>query len=190
MRHPESLLGLLRHWGRQRHLGQRPAIRPPEAQRSVGPARDLVALLVHGPVVPAAEQREIRERCQTAVRPVPEMMPLAEADPAAGEAAPPVPRVERPPQGGGNGPGPGPDLQQAPVIVVAHHHPARVARQALGRFRGTHHVSLATPPGPETQYDRARRVQRSIALLVPESPSRNLTRGVARHPIVSPQRTL
>ncbi len=136
MRHPESLLGLLRHWGRQRHLGQRPAIRPPEAQRSVGPARDLVALLVHGPVVPAAEQREIRERCQTAVRPVPEMMPLAEADPAAGEAAPPVPRVERPPQGRRNRPGPGPDLQQASVVVVAHHHPTRVTRQALGRFRG------------------------------------------------------
>ena len=70
------------------------------------------------------------------MRPVAEMMPLAEADPAAGEAAPPVPRVERPPQGGGNGPGPGPDLQQAPVVVVAHHDPARVARQALGRFRG------------------------------------------------------
>jgi hypothetical protein len=44
--------------------------------------------------------------------------------------------VERSSQGGGNRPGPGTDLQQAPVFVMAHHHPARVARQAPGRFCG------------------------------------------------------
>ena len=32
-------------------------------------------------------------------------------------------------------PGPGPDLDHAAVFVMAHHHPAGVARQALGRFR-------------------------------------------------------
>jgi len=97
MRHPESLDGLLRHWGRRWHLGQRPAIRPPEPERPVGPARDLVTLLVHGPVMPTAEEREVRERRRTAVRPVAEMMPLAEADAAAGEAATAIPMVERSP---------------------------------------------------------------------------------------------
>jgi hypothetical protein len=115
-------------------------------------------------------------------------MPLAEADAAAREAAAPVAMLERASQGGGNRPGPGPNLDHAAILVMAHHHTTGVARQAPGRFRGTDHVAIATPPGPETQYDRARRVQRSIALLVPESPSRNLTRGVARSPIVWPQR--
>ncbi len=135
MSHPESLEGLLWHRGRHRHLRQRSAIRPPESQSPVGPARDLITLLVHGPVMPPAEEREVRERCRTAVRPVAEMMPLAEAAAAAGEAATPVTMVEGSTQGGGNRPGPGTDLQQAPVVVVAHHHPARVARQALDRFR-------------------------------------------------------
>jgi hypothetical protein len=142
MSYPESLDGLFWHCGRRRHLRQRPAIRPPEPQHPVRPTRDLVALLVHGPVMPSAEQREIRERCRPAVRPVAEMMPLPKADAAAGEAATPVPMVERPSQGGGNRPCPGPDLQQTPVVIVAHHHPARVARQALGRFRGNARAAI------------------------------------------------
>src|ERR1700730_8574217 len=76
MHHPESLHGLLRHWGRRWHLRQRPAIWPPESQNPVRPARDLVTLLVHGPMMPAAQQCEVREHCWTAVRPVAEMMPL------------------------------------------------------------------------------------------------------------------
>jgi len=63
-------------------------------------------------------------------------MPLADADAAAREAAAPVPMLERAPHGGGNRPGPGPDLQQAPLRVVTHHHPAGIARQAAGRLRG------------------------------------------------------
>ena len=63
-------------------------------------------------------------------------MPLGEADAAAREAAAPVPMEERPPQGGRNGAGPGPDLDHAARLVMAHHHPARVARQAPRRFRG------------------------------------------------------
>jgi hypothetical protein len=63
-------------------------------------------------------------------------MPLPEPDAAAGKAATPVPMAKRPPQGGGNRPRPGTNLDQAPVVVVTHHHPARIARQALGRFRG------------------------------------------------------
>jgi len=95
MSYPESLDGLFWHCGRRRHLGQRPAIRPPESQHPVRPARDLITLLVHGPMMPPAEQRKVRERGRPAVRPVAEMMPLAEAHAAAGEAATPVPMVER-----------------------------------------------------------------------------------------------
>ena len=65
--------------------------------------------------------------------PVPDVMALAEPDPATREAAPAVSMVERSPQRRRNRACPGPDLQQAPVCVVAHHDPARVARQALRR---------------------------------------------------------
>jgi hypothetical protein len=64
------------------------------------------------------------------------MMALPEADGAAREATAVVPMVERPSQGGRNRPGPRPDFQYAARLVVAHHHPARVARQAPRRFRG------------------------------------------------------
>jgi len=60
-------------------------------------------------------------------------MALAEPDPATREAAPAVSMVERSPQRRRNRACPGPDLQQAPVCVVPHHDPARVARQALRR---------------------------------------------------------
>src|SRR5712692_909059 len=92
--------------------------------------------------MPAAEEREVRERGRAALRPVAEMMPLAEAHAAAREAAALVPMVQRSPQGGGNRPGPGPDLQQAALLVVAHHHPAGVTRQAPGRFRGNARPAL------------------------------------------------
>ncbi len=106
----EGLDGITDHSGRWRHLRQRAAVRPPEAETPVGPTLDLIPLLVHRSVMPAAEEREVRERRRTAVRPVTEVMPLAETDAAAGETAAPVPMVEGSPQGGGNRPGPGTDL--------------------------------------------------------------------------------
>ena len=63
-------------------------------------------------------------------------MPLTEREPAAGKAAPLVPVVERPPKGRRNGPGAGADLDDLAIRGVPHHHSARVARQAPGRFRG------------------------------------------------------
>src|SRR5712692_7533688 len=90
----------------------------------------------------ATEQRKVRERGRAALRPVTEMMPLAKADAAPREAAAPVPMVERSPQGGGNRPGPRPDLPQAALAVMAHDHPARVARQSPGRFRGNARAAL------------------------------------------------
>ena len=84
----------------------------------------------------ATEQREVRQRGRAPVRPMMEVMALPERQPAAREAAALVAVVERAPQGRRNRPRPGPDLHGAPVLVVPHHHAARVARQALRRFRG------------------------------------------------------
>ena len=94
---PKSLDGISGHLGRRRHLRERSAVRPPEPKRPVGAARDLIALLVDGAVVPPAEQREVRERRGPSLGPVMDVMALAKAHPAAGEAATPVPMVERPP---------------------------------------------------------------------------------------------
>ena len=63
-------------------------------------------------------------------------MPLAEREPAAGKAAALVPMVERPPKRRRDGPGAGADLDDLAIRGVPHHHAARVAREALGRFRG------------------------------------------------------
>jgi hypothetical protein len=47
------------HRRRRRHLRQRVTVRPPKLQLSVGPARDLEALLMHRAMMPGTEQREI-----------------------------------------------------------------------------------------------------------------------------------
>jgi hypothetical protein len=78
------------HLGCQRRLGQRAAVRPPELERPVGPARHLKTLLVHRAVMPAAEQREIREGRGPAMGPVMEVMPLSDANAAARQPAAPV----------------------------------------------------------------------------------------------------
>ena len=75
---PEHLDRIGRHPGRRRDLGQRPAIRPPELECAVRLSIDVIALLVDRPVVPATEQREIRQRGRAACRPVPDVMPLTE----------------------------------------------------------------------------------------------------------------
>jgi hypothetical protein len=94
---PERLDRIRGHRGRPRDVGQEPAVRPPEPERAVGLSIDLVALLVDRAVMPATEEREVRERGRATLRPVPDVMPLAEREPAAREAAAPVSRVERSP---------------------------------------------------------------------------------------------
>src|SRR3972149_149279 len=82
--------------------GRGPAVRPPEPERAVGLPIDLVPLLVNRAVVPATEQREVRERGRAALRPVAEVMPLAERQPAAREAAGPGPGGQRGPRSRGD----------------------------------------------------------------------------------------
>jgi hypothetical protein len=53
-------IGGHRRW--RGHVGQNLAVRAPELERAVGPSLDSVALLVHRPVMPAAQEREIRQR--------------------------------------------------------------------------------------------------------------------------------
>jgi len=122
------------HGGRGRDLGQELAVRPPEPERAIGLSIELIALLVDRAVVPATEQRKVRERGRSTLRPVADVMSLAEGDSAAREAAAAVPVLQRPPQRRRNCPGPRPDLHNASVLVMLHHDPARVARQASRRF--------------------------------------------------------
>ncbi len=124
----EQLHGIGRHARRGWHVGQKPAIRSAEAKRAVGLAIELIAFLVDGAVVPATEKGEVRERGGATLCPVPDMMPLAERQSAAREAAAAVSMVKSPPERRGNRPGLGGDLHDAAVLGVLHQHPARVAR--------------------------------------------------------------
>ncbi len=85
------------HLGWRRHFGERSAVRATEPELAIRLSLELVPLLVHRAVVAATEQREIREGRRAAMGPVPDVMALAEPDPAAREAAAAVSVVEGPP---------------------------------------------------------------------------------------------
>jgi hypothetical protein len=95
MTSPEPPHGIAESHRGRRYLWQRAAVGPPEPECPVGPARDLIALLVHRLVMPAAEQHEVRQRRRPALRPVVEMMGLNYPHSAPGKAAGPVSMQER-----------------------------------------------------------------------------------------------
>ena len=66
------------HFRKMRDLGQKPAVRAAELKLAVGLSITLVTLLVDGAVVPATEQGEVRQRRGSSVRPVADVMTLAE----------------------------------------------------------------------------------------------------------------
>ena len=132
----ETADGIVGHRGRRRNLGQGPTIRPPEPKRAVGLPLDMIALLVDRSMVPATQQSEVRERGRAALRPVADVMPLAEPQSTPREAAALVPLVQRAPQRRRNRASPGADLGDATVLVVPHDDAARVAGEAPRRFRG------------------------------------------------------
>jgi hypothetical protein len=107
---PEGLERIAEHGRRRRHLGQGPAVGPPEPERAVGLSIHLVALLVDGAVVSATQQGEIRERGRAALRPMLDVMSLAEWEPAARKAATLIPVVQRAPQRGRDRPRSRPDF--------------------------------------------------------------------------------
>jgi len=92
---PQDLSQIAAQLRRMRDLGQEPAVRAAEPKLAVGLSIDLVTLLVDGAMMAATEQREIRQRGGTALRPVTDVMPLAEPRAAAAEAAAAIAMVER-----------------------------------------------------------------------------------------------
>jgi hypothetical protein len=94
---PQSARLIAGDLGRRWHLGQDLAIRPPELRLAVWQPIDLEALLVHSAVMPATQQRQVRECGGAAMGLVADVMALAEPDAAAREAAVTVSMVQRSP---------------------------------------------------------------------------------------------
>ena len=113
-----------------------------ELQLAVRLSSQLIAVLVNGAMMPTTEQGQIRERGGPALGPVTDVMALAESHSAAREATAAVSVMERPPERRRNRAGSGRNLHDSTVETVLHHHAARVARQALRRFRGNAHAVL------------------------------------------------
>ena len=90
----EDAYGIVRdgHWNR--NVRKQSAIGPPEPQSTVGASIDSKAFLVDRAMMPAAAQREVRERRRTSLSPVADVMPLAEREAAAREVRRPF-RLEQ-----------------------------------------------------------------------------------------------
>jgi hypothetical protein len=105
-------------------------------KRVIGQPTQLETLLVERAMVPATEHDEVRKRRRTTLRPVADMVGLAESHRASRKAATAIPVLERPSYRGRDRAGTRADLHEAPRIVFPHHHPRGVACQALRRFPG------------------------------------------------------
>jgi hypothetical protein len=97
---------------------------------------DPEALLVHRSVMAPAKQHEIVEPRLSAIRPVFDVMCIAEAVPAAREAAPSIPVVEGSANDGRHGPALAAHIEHRPIGGVAHDDTARITSDAPGRSRG------------------------------------------------------
>ena len=69
----------------------------PEPELVIVESLDLIALLVDRPMMPPAQQREIRQRRGPALGPVPDVMALRDAHAAAREPTAAVAMLQRPP---------------------------------------------------------------------------------------------
>src|SRR5204862_6520794 len=87
--------GIVGHFVRTRDLGENPPVRAAEPKLAVGLSIKPVALFMDRAVVPATEQREIRQRGGTALGPVTDVMARAEANAATRKTAAAVSVVER-----------------------------------------------------------------------------------------------
>ncbi len=86
--------------------------------------------------MPPAQQDEVVERCRPAVRPVLHVVRVGAPRLAAGKAAVPVPRRQRPAQRRRDGPGPAANIEHLAGWAVVHRDGRGVARQTPGRLRG------------------------------------------------------
>src|SRR4029453_4606097 len=150
MLHSKISHWIVRRLGRWRNVGYDATIWPPEAQLAIRVAIDLVALLVDGAMVTATQHDQIGQGGGPAVCPVMDVVALNERQATSWKAAPLVAVQERKTKGRGDRAGPRADFYRAAVDVMAHDHPARIARQALRRLRGNTgggvHAGLARPP--------------------------------------------
>src|SRR5262245_5385187 len=69
----------IRHLRRWRNVGHNQSTRPPELKLAIRQSLTLVPLFVHGAVVTAAQEGEVRQGSGPAVGPVANVMALAEA---------------------------------------------------------------------------------------------------------------
>ena len=93
----EHFHGIAAYLRRTRNLGEDLAVGAAETKLAVRLSIELITLLVDGAMVTATEQSEIRKCGGPTVSPVTDVMALAEANAAAGEAAAAVSVVERAP---------------------------------------------------------------------------------------------
>lgn len=91
---------------------------------------------MHGAVVTTTEIHEIVELRLAAVGPVGDVVCVAVAQAAAGEAAAPVAMIQRATHGGGNGAGSPADAEHIALRIVRHDYTARIAGEPPRRFRG------------------------------------------------------
>jgi hypothetical protein len=130
---PDRIRG---HRRSRRDVGQRAPVGSGEPKRPILRALDAVALLVNRAVMAPAQQDEIRQRRRPALGPVLHVVGLATAHLATREATGPIAVTQSPPERRRDGARPGPDLHHPTGLVVPHHYPARIAREAPRRSRG------------------------------------------------------
>ncbi|PYM87144.1 MAG: hypothetical protein DME13_07165 [Candidatus Rokuibacteriota bacterium] len=94
VRREQRVDGIARHGRGRRNVRQWSAVRSPEAELSISLPLHLITVFVHRAVMPATQQREIRQRGGASVGPMANVMALTERSCAAGEAAAPVPVLQ------------------------------------------------------------------------------------------------
>jgi len=85
------------HHCSRRHFEQASPVWPAKLQGTVVLSLELETFLVDRTVVPATQQREIRQRGRPAFRPVTDVMTFAESHTTAGKATPAISLVQRTP---------------------------------------------------------------------------------------------
>ena len=154
--------------GRSRRcLRQRPPVGSQERHPAAGIHLQTEAVLVHCPVVPPAQQDEVRQRRLPVVGPVLDVMSIAAPGRAAREAALPVARRQRPPQRGGDGPRPAAHVENAAGGTVPHRDGGGVAGDTARRLLPDADTAVLgqrplRPPGVRSAAARRRPTHRPV----------------------------
>ena len=120
----------------QRRGGQRATVRPGEAGLAVVSQCHREAFFVHRPVMAATQEHQVVEPRRSTLRPVADVMCIAVASAAAGEAAPAVSCRQRPAEGRRYGAGLSPDIEHLTRSAVPHHDGRGVAGDPPRSLRG------------------------------------------------------